>query len=392
MNILFFGYWGANEGLSQSTIMPHLEILAANERVKSIYYVSIERQEETSFQLPDLASLTHIPYYSIGKNRLLAKASDFSSLPRFLRKLIRKEAIDLLICRTSLAGGIGYLATRGLSVPFTVESFEPHADYMHSLGIWSKNGISYRLEQWLEKRQKHTAQELMPVTENYKQQLIAEAVPAEKISVMPCAVDLEKFAFDESKRTEVRKQLGISNDTVVGIYVGKFGDIYWDREAFSIFKSAFAQFPDFFLMLLNPQSEEFVTSRCREFGLPLERVLHTVVAHGKVPDYLSASDFAFSFHKPSEYSKAFSPIKNGEYWANGLPVVSPEQIGDDSEIISNEQIGIVVRANDQVDWLKLSAHLGRRSGKKIVDIASRFRSFDIVRSVYGNLLRSLPKR
>ncbi|MBU2915195.1 glycosyltransferase [Reichenbachiella agariperforans] len=386
MKILFFGYWGANEGLSQATINPHLELLTTMKTVEQVIYVTIERTPEKQYHIPNHPKIEHCPYISFQGIRLVSKASDFTLLPLYLIRLIRREKIDLLMCRSALAGGIGYWAHRVTQVPFTVESFEPHADYMAELAIWSKSGISYRLQKHLEEKQKKHALHLMPVTHAHKNKLVEEGVPEGKISVMPCAVDLDRFAYSESDRGTVRRQLGIPNTATVGIYVGKFGDIYWDEEAFALFKSAFTYFEEFYLLLLSPHTKAFVEQRCEEFEIPKSKVHHSLVLHAEVPQYLSAADFAFSLHKPSSFSYAFSPIKNGEYWANGLPIVSPQRIGDDSEIIRNENAGVVTEDTGSVNWLTLNHLIVPNRATHIVELSKKYRNLSCIEIAYQTFI------
>lgn len=378
MNILFLGYWGANDGLSQSTIIPHLQVLAEFEDVGKIIYVSIERASLSDYQIPGHNKIEHRPYYSITSSRLLTKFTDFIRLPFLLRKVISNENIKLLMCRSSIAGGIGYLTHKITKIPFTVESYEPHADYMAELGIWAKHGMSYSLQKYFEKKQKKYAWYLMPVTFHYRDQLLKEGLDSDKVLVIPCTVDVEEFAFDQSKRLEIRSNLGISKEAVVGIYVGKFGDLYQDKEAFRLFQSAFKFYSNFYLLLLNNQPKDFIKRRLREFDIPESKVVHKLVNHYEVPSYLSASDFAFSLHKSSNFSYAFSPIKNGEYWANGLPVIIPEKIGDDSEIIDRENGGVIVKANLEVNWSIISLTRKNQNAR----LAQKYRSRNLVRKAY----------
>ena len=383
MNVLFFGYWGANEGISQATINPHLEILADMNKVHRIIYVSIERTGDDSFSIPRLKKIIHQPFYSKFNKRLLSKVYDFIEIPRFLRRLARENHIDLIMCRSSLAGSIGYLLHRKTRIPFTVESFEPHADYMLELGIWPKMGMSFQLQKFLEKKQKENAHYLMPVSHHYGKELIHEGLAPERIMVMPCSIDSKLFEFSLEDRSRIRVELGINSKTIVGIYVGKFGDIYWDFEAFKVFKSAFGYYEDFYLIILSSHNCEFIHSRCIHSEIPLDRVYHKLVPHSDVPKFLSASDFAFSTIRPSKNRKFCSPIKNGEYWANGLPIVSTMNIGDDSDIILKENGGLIISDTDP-EWEKLE--INRSRNLHIEKIASKYRSVEITKNAYLRVL------
>lgn len=383
MNILFLGYWGANDGLSQATINPHLEILADLSKVHRIVYVSIERTGDLSFNIPVHHKIVHKPFYSKFNKRFLAKFYDFTKIPNFIIRLVRDNHIEMIMCRSSLAGSIGYLVHRKTRIPFTVESFEPHADYMLELGIWPKKGVSFLLQKFLENKQKENARYIMPVSYQYANVLALEGLAPEKVLVMPCSVNSKLFEFSSEDRTKTRDELGIMPKTIVGIYVGKFGDIYWDFEAFKVFKSAFGFYEDFYLIILSSHNREFIQSRCIHSEIPLDRVYHKLVSHSDVPKFLSASDFAFSTIRPSKNRKFCSPIKNGEYWANGLPIVSTMNIGDDSDIILKENGGLIISGTDP-EWEKLEIDRSRNS--HIEKIALKYRSLEISKNAYLRVL------
>jgi glycosyltransferase involved in cell wall biosynthesis len=386
--VLFIGYWGANEGLSQATINPHLKILAEMDRVQEIHYVSIERNIEVSYLMPENPKIIHQPF--ISRNlplRLLTKILDIIRLKNFVYKLVCENEIDFIICRSSLAGVLGYLANKKFNVSYLVESFEPHADYMLELGIWSRYGISYLTQQFWEEKQKYTASYLLPVAENYKVKLIKEGVSEKRIVTVPCAVNIERFKFKHSDRSSIRNQLGISSETMVGIYVGKFGGLYMKRDAFKLFKVAFHYFENFHLIILTVQDHDELKYQLVIHEVPLEKVTILTTSHSDVPSYLSAADFAFSLHKPTSVSMFLSPIKNGEYWASGLPVLSPPRIGDDSDIILVEHVGVVFKedlsdTSDAFTRISKMINIEERVDGHIRQTAIKYRDFTSIRSFY----------
>ena len=383
MNILFLGYWGSNEGLSQSTTSPHLKILASFSQVKHIYYVSIERSKQTAYNIPKNTKITHLPFSSNQNTRFLSKVHDFIRLPQYLKKIIRLNSIDLLLCRSALAGSIGQIMHKITTVPYAVESFEPHADYMRELNVWNKYGISYLIQKYFEYLQKRNAIALMTVSKKYTELLYNNGVLNSKLATMPCAVESKKFAFSGPDRKLIRKNLGISDSSIVGIYVGKFGDIYFDHEAFHIFKSAFDHFNDFRLIILTPHNDKFIKKRLDQHKIDPKKVFSSLVAHQNVPAYLSSADFAFSTVRPTPYRKYCCPIKNGEYWASGLPIVTFPDIGDDSEIIVKETKGIIIEDLEKINWSELTQLLQNQDSRsEIAELAKLYRSFSSNVKVY----------
>jgi hypothetical protein len=392
MNILYISYWGFAEGLTQATAIPHLRILAGFTEVRKITFVTIEREQRGQFEPHGIPKVVHIPFYSVPRRFHLDKIHDFTRFPVRLVRIIREEGIDKIICRGAPAGALGYLAGRKTDIPFFVESFEPHSAYMLEAGVWRRWDPRFILQMRWEEKQKRYAIGLMPVSESYRTKLIAEGIPEDKIRTVPCGVDPFVFGFDPQKREKTRNGAGISADDLVGIYVGKFGGNYYDREAFHIFREAFGYFGDRFrLVILSPDKMEFILQRAAEAGIDPERVICKNVPHPEVPCWLSAGDFAFATYKASPSKRYLSPIKVGEYWANGLPVLLTEGVGDDAEIIRQEGGGALFSLGEKElrsAFVKIEELLQDRNHRKSISLlALKYRSFERVRQVYSDFFR-----
>ena len=155
MNILYIGYWAFHDGLTSSTILPHLRLLAEFAEVKKVIFTSIERDKSMTHFRMHINKVEHVPLYSTSSTlTLLNKFYDFSVFPKKLAKVCKENKIDIIICRCSPAGALGYLVWKKTQIPFIVESFEPHADYMLELGVWKKWDPRFLLERYWEKKQK----------------------------------------------------------------------------------------------------------------------------------------------------------------------------------------------------------------------------------------------
>ena len=390
MNILYLGYWGANEGLTTATILPNLSILSEFEHVEKIIYCSIERDNDIAFNI-SIDKVKHIPLYSIkSKIPLLDKITDFINFPRTLTSLCKKHKIDKIISRGAPAGGLAFLTYKKTSIPFIVESFEPHADYMLESNVWSKYDPRYISEVYWETKAKQKAEHLVTVSGNFKNLLIKQGVSSNRISTVPCCVNLDHFKYNASKRQELREQNGIDEDTLVGIYVGKFGDIYLDHEAFSVFAETLSSFPKSALVLLTPEKEDFIKERLNNHPeLTNIQVITLLAPHNEVPNYLSLADIAFATIRPAPSRQYCSAIKIGEYYASGLPIVITEGCGDDSDLIKKHQLGTVVDHNFNVATQELKACIAankEREHNALTEMAKTHRSFEIQKQVYSTLI------
>jgi len=389
MRVLFVSYWGLNEGLTAATVLPHLQILASIETIEQIIFCSIERGGKTIAAGSILhKKILHIPLVSQPKgNVFFTKANDFILFPKQLVRICRDYRIDKVICRSSMAGALGYLVACSNQIPFVVESFEPHAQSMFESGVWTKLDPRYWIELFFERQQVKAACKIFPVSFHHKRRLMEEGLSENKIMVMPCCVALDKFKYDARKRSEMRQKLGIEKYQITGIYVGKFGGIYYDQEAFDLYRKAFDFFGQSFrLIILTEQDQEEVLNKCLARGIEAKFLFIQRAKHDEVNAYLSAADFAFSTIKPVPSRLYCSPIKNGEYWANGLPIVTEMNIGDDSDIIVREGGGVILDRNNPTNAfqkLKELIAMGREhNSEEIQRLAQRHRSMDVVESIY----------
>ncbi len=386
MRILYLSYWPATDPLSASIIYPRLKFLASLKEVESIYFISIERGEE--FSPIELEGVIHLPFNSIKSSFLLiTKLRDFIGLIKLFVTTIKKNRVEFAICNSTLAGSIGYIASFFYAFKLIVECFEPHADYMRESGVWHSWGIRYNLLKFLEWRQRRTAFKLLTVSSNYSNYLHQSGVENEKIVMVPNGIDLNAFAFNPHVRDQIRLQLQIPKDDLVGIYVGKFGGIYYHKEAFDLFMQAFNFFGSKFnLIILTTHPIAEIVNEFRIRGVDVKRVKVFFSANSKVPEFLSCADFAFATIKPAPIRKYCCPIKVGEYWANGLPVILEPEIGDDSDIVLKEGGGTILDMENSTKAFQNIQEMIETSrsvlATKIFHIASRHRDFALVEEAY----------
>ena len=393
MNIGFISYWGIDNPLCVATVLPHVDILIDDPRVSNVYLITFERSRFT-MRAGD-SKFSHIPVYQPPLPLGLAFLGSYLRTCLALWRLNKQVGLDLVICRSVFAGVLGHFLHLSASVPYTVESFEPHADYMVDNNVWSERGLKTRAIRAFERGVIETAYRLYPVADNYRRRLQSEGADADKLEVLPCTTDIDSFAFSPQCRTTIRKRLRIPEEAIVGVYVGKFGGMYLEQDALEIFQSTMKFFDSPFLIVLsdpqNPISQRILNSR-----FFTDRSVINLVRPEDVPKYLCAADFAFATYRPTPSSQYLSPVKLGEYWANGLPTVITDGIGDDSHLVAEHELGIVLKS-DEYDrppdekLVSLKHLIGeRRAGSsRIAGFAAQRRSRHLSRLAYGRLVSSL---
>jgi glycosyltransferase involved in cell wall biosynthesis len=389
MNLLFLSYWSIQEGLTKSTVIPNVQILAGFDQVDRIMLVTLERGKNPG-QSVIHPKITHYPIRAGSLAvPLLDKIIDFYRIPRILSHLAGQFKIQKMIARGSPAGALAYLTWKRNGISFYVESFEPHADYMLESLVWKKWGLRYLFQKVWELKIKNQSAGLITVSQNYKTQLIKEGFVNIPVQVAPCGVNTDKFRYHPKDRISIRNQYHISSRTVTGIYVGKFGDIYYDLEAFELFKITFDFFKgEFFLIILTPDSYQKTKNKLKDAGFPLQNLIIQKVEHAKVPQYLSAADFGYATIRKSPSKIFCSPVKTGEYWANGLPVLLTEGVGDECNYLESFRGGALLNINDPIPALEKmkSLLLDPDLRNYIPELAKKYRSFDQVTHAYRKIL------
>lgn len=153
-----------------------------------------------------------------------------------------------------------------------------------------------------------------------------------KYTIIPNAIDTEAFEFNENKRTEIRKQLGIDEDALVIGHVGRFNEQKNHAFLIDIFHEVIKQKPDSKLLLVGdgPLHHE-ISNRAQELNI-IGNVLFLGVRND-VSNIINAIDI---FVFPSLY-EGF-PVAIVEAQANGLKVVCSEAIPKQALFLDNAQV------------------------------------------------------
>lgn len=391
MNLLFLGTWSVNDPLSRSTIIPHLDILKRDERFSRIIYCSLERMPSSSTGLSQNSRFLHLPFFTKSKFGWLQNALAYVKYFQYLGAIIEGYKVETILCRGSLAGSLGYKLWKKFGVDFYVESFEPHAKYMLEAGAWFKWDPRFVLQRFYEMKQRRHAKGLMPVSMNYQEVLLKDGIKENRVRVLPCTVDTDFFNPTGSV-IKIRERLGFTKEQIIGIYVGKFGDIYLDNLAFSVFQKSSQYFGERFrLIILSPQDRTEIIKKAAAYLLP-DQVTVFYAEPEALKNYLFISDFSYCTVRPGHSSRFCCPVKNGEYWSMGLPIIITKGIGDDSDLIHKYQAGVVIEEFKEPHltacFKKLDKILKDPLHKtKIRKLALKYRSRENITKVYSHFFR-----
>lgn len=189
-----------------------------------------------------------------------------------------------------------------------------------------------------------------------------------QLVVLPNAIRLERYAFDEKKRKTIRDSLGVKEHELLLGHIGRFAEQKNHEGLLKIFAETRKRGMDTKLVLLGDgELREKTGQLTEELGIKDQVLFAGVVAN--VPDYLSAMDI---FLLPSLYEGL--PVVCVEAQAAGLPCLISDQVT--REIALTDQIWFL--ANGNLDsWCdrirKISAEGRIRNAEKGLE------QYDIVR-------------
>jgi len=395
--LVFLSYWATNEPLTAATVVPTVHMVLQQGLVDRVVLCTVERGPGPMPSPFRIEGCEHVQWRaSTLRPRVLGRALDLWRTHRRLAAILRAERPVLLMARGVVAGGFAHFATRGTSVPYAVDYFEPHADYMADVGEWTRGGLLYRGLSWLMRLQRRTALRVVTVAHNYRSMLMRDGMDGGRILVAPCPVDSERMRFDPEARRSMRERIGMG-EGIAAIYLGKFGGLYHRERSFH----AFARFldragSDARMIIMTPEPKDDVLAGLRQAGADLARVHVGFALHADVPAWLSAADIAFAPYRGTPSSACISPMKIGEYWAAGLPVLLTRGVGDDSAIIAREPDGGALFDPEGTDLdtamgrvMALIGTPGQRERTAL--LAGRYRSIDLTVAAYRTIFGALTK-
>lgn len=268
-----------------------------------------------------------------------------STLTR-LREVIPVERPDILHAHSPALNGLAALRAGrefGLPVVYEIRAFWEDAAVDH--GTSREGSLRYRLTRALETHVVRRADAVTTICEGLRSDLVARGIDADKITVIPNAVDVERFEFDLPRDMGLAAELGLENNIVLG-FIGSF----YAYEGLAMLLEAMPGLlrarPDIRLLLVGggPQAERLRT-RVTELGIQAQVVFVGRVPHDQVHRYYGLVD-AFVYPRlPMRLTELVTPLKPLEAMAQGKLVVASD-VGGHRELIEDGVTGQLFRAGD----------------------------------------------
>lgn len=181
-----------------------------------------------------------------------------------------------------------------------------------------------------------------------------------RATVMPNAIDTEKFVFDPEARARLREELGIPQDAFVVGHVGRF--MYQKNHSFliDIFAELQKEKPNAILLLIGEgELMEQIEEKVQRLGI--EKSVIFTGARSDVNKLYSVMDV---FCLPSFYEGM--PVVAWEAQANGLPCVFSDKVSKEAK--QGENCSFLNLAQTPEKWASLLLKSGQRMKNHVPDI------------------------
>ncbi len=229
----------------------------------------------------------------------------------------------------------------GIPVVYEVRAFWEDAAVDH--GSTTEGSLRYRTTRWLETRALRQAQHVFTICEGLRGDIVGRGIPANKVTVIPNAVDIESFEPGGAPDTALKSKLGLDGCSVVG-FIGSF----YAYEGLDLLLDALpgilGQQPNVRLLLVGggPQ-DAALRAQAQRLGVADKVVFTGRVPHDQVQRYYDLIDVLAYPRHSMRLTELVTPLKPLEAMAQGRVLVA-SNVGGHKELIRHGETGMLFQA------------------------------------------------
>ena len=268
----------------------------------------------------------------------------------------------------------------GIPVAYEIRAFWEDAAVDH--GTAREQGPRYRmthaLETWALKRVDH----VFTICEGLRADIVGRGISAERVTVIPNAVDIESFQLSGEPDAALKSRLGLEGRTVIG-FVGSF----YAYEGLDLLLDAvpvlLQRLPDLCVLLVGggPQ-EASLKAQAERLGIADRVIFAGRVPHDEVSRYYDLIDLLAYPRHSMRLTELVTPLKPLEAMAQGRVFVASD-VGGHKELVRDGVTGRLFRAGNPqalteavVDMLARRGQWGdyRVAGRRFVESERNWRN------------------
>lgn len=275
--------------------------------------------------------------------------SVIDGLTRRMQEVVAEVKPDILHAHSPALVGVAALRVakrQNLPLVYECRAFWEDAAVDH--GTAKEGSLRYRASQWLETYVFRHAQAVTTICSGLRDEIVQRGIPAEKVTVIPNAVDVDTFNFGAGGFGGKRAELGLDGKLVLG-FVGSF----YAYEGLSLLLQALplilCEREDVRVLLVGggPQEQALVETVAK-LNLQESVVFAGCVPHEQVRQYYNLIDVLVYPRLAMRLTHLVTPLKPLEAMAQGRLLVASD-VGGHRELIADGVNGVLFKAGDPAD-------------------------------------------
>jgi PEP-CTERM/exosortase A-associated glycosyltransferase len=282
----------------------------------------------------------------LGRVPALREAALMRATARRLGEVARAVRPDILHAHSPVLDALPALwvgRSLGIPVVYEVRAFWEDAAADHGTG--REGGPRYRLTRAVESFALRRADAVTTICEGLRSDIVARGIAGEKVTVIPNAVDIDKFIAGREPDGPLQQRLGLAGAVVLG-FIGSF----YAYEGLPLLVEALPrmlavdQRVRVLLVGGGPQDAELqrlVAAR----GLADKVVFAGRVPHSEVQRYYDLVDVLVYPRLSMRLTELVTPLKPLEAMAQGR-MLAASDVGGHRELIKDGETGILFKAGD----------------------------------------------
>ena len=289
---------------------------------------------------------TEVPHWKFFQTPVIRELMEMRATESGVAELIAAQRPDIVHAHSPVLTAIpARRAARRVGVPLVYEARGLWEDAAVDHGTLRAGDMRYRLIRALETRIFRQADAVVTLSEAMRREIAGRGVPPEKISVVPNAVDTDRFGQPGQRDAALAQALGLEGRTVLG-FIGSF----YHYEGLDLLIDAMTkirdQRPDVILLLVGGGFED-ERLRKQVVRLGLEE---TVRFTGRVPQadvrrYYDLTDFLVYPRRKMRLTELVTPLKPLEALAEGRIVLASD-VGGHREMLRDGVTGFLFAPDD----------------------------------------------
>ena len=363
--VLYISYDGMTDPLGQSQVLPYLQGLS--EAGYAVTLLSFEKKEafasgkEPIADICNKAGIRWIPFPWKNTPPVISTIRNIRRINHWIDQMQGNTPFDLVHCRSYISALAGLRMKKKWGTRFLFDPRGFFADERVDGGVWKlSNPLYVAIYRYFKRKELlfyKYSDHIISLTHKGKEailQTVKGAIPAEKITVIPCCADTTLFSSEKIEPLMLQQLIDKTGtkDRFVITYLGAVGTWYLTDKMMELYALLRKKIPHTVFLFITAENPLIVTAEAEKFGIPAEEIIVRRSPRNLVPYYLELSDVGVFFIKPAYSKKASSPTKLGELLSMGLPVICNAGVGDVEEIIATTQTGYCIHTFSEKEMLE----------------------------------------